>query len=167
MLNNQSSGHYTRVFFIFILAGMLGTCFHGCKNKESFEIYHRFQDRSWARFNILSFEIPVKKVEKPYDVYLFARFSSAFEHESLEFNMIMNTPAGEERIAQYTMNVRSKSGKFPGDCSGDSCQGSILLQRELNLSKPGILKIEIENLIPHMTTEGVMGVGIRLIQSGK
>jgi len=81
--------------------------------------------------------------------------------------MVMNTSAGEERICSYAMNVRSKSGAFLGDCKNDSCQGAILLKRELKLAKPGIQKIEIENLTPRLMTEGVLGIGIRLVQSGK
>jgi hypothetical protein len=41
------------------------------------------------------------------------------------------------------------------------------LKREIRIEKPGILKIEIENLTPQITTDGVLGVGIRLLQSGK
>jgi hypothetical protein len=42
-----------------------------------------------------------------------------------------------------------------------------LLKRQLYLSKAGILKIEIENLTPRLVTEGIIGVGIRLVDSGK
>ena len=146
---------------------MFAFCLTGCRNTGTKELYHKFPDKNWERFNILSFEIPVDAVDKPYNVYLFARFSSEFKYEKLEFNMVMNTAAGEERISQYELAVKSKSGTFLGECKNDSCEGSILLKRELNLSKPGILKIEIENLTPRIVTEGVIGIGIRLVQSGK
>ena len=138
----------------------------GCRKRENAALYHRFSDKSWARFNLLSFEIPVKKAES-YNIYLFARFAPGFQYETLDFNMIMNTPAGEERIKEYQMQVKSKSGEYCIECNKDSCQGTILLKRELDLAKPGILKIEIENLTPRLSTEGVLGVGIRLVPSGK
>ena len=81
--------------------------------------------------------------------------------------MVMNTPSGEERIHEYQLEVKSKSGDFSIECSKDSCQGMILLKREINIGKPGILKIEIENLTPHLSTTGIKGVGIRLKPSGK
>jgi gliding motility-associated lipoprotein GldH len=138
----------------------------GCGKKESAELYHRFPDKSWARFNLLSFEIPVKKVTS-YNIYLFARFEPGFQYETLDFNMIMNTPAGEERINEYRMDVKTKSGDFCIECDKDSCMGTIMLKKEIYLSKPGVLKIEIENLTPRITTECVLGVGIRLVPSGK
>ena len=137
-----------------------------CSNGKGTEFYHKFPDKSWERFNFLRFEIPIDKVEC-YNIYLFARLAPDFAFETLDFNMIMNTPAGEERINEYRMKVKSKAGIFCIECSKDSCLGSILLKKEIKISKPGILKIEIENLTPKLITEGVLGVGIRLIPSGK
>jgi gliding motility-associated lipoprotein GldH len=150
-----------------LLTSLLLFCGTGCKKNETRELYHKFPDRNWARFNILSFEIPVTEIDKPYNVYLFACFSSEFKYEKLGFNMIMNTSAGEERIREYELGVRSTTGAFLGVCKNDSCQGTVLLQRELKLTKPGILKIEVENLTPRLVTEGILGVGIRLMKSGK
>jgi gliding motility-associated lipoprotein GldH len=147
-------------FFILVLS------FAGCGKKEGTELYHRFPDKAWARFNFLSFEIPVQQ-PKSVNIFLFARFDKGFQPDSLSFNMIMNTPSGEERIKAYTMDVKSASGQFEIACTNDSCQGEVLLKKELNLSKSGILKIEIENLMPRLATEGILGVGIRMEPSGK
>jgi gliding motility-associated lipoprotein GldH len=146
-----------------LLITALGT---SCGKVKPRELYHRFDDKSWARFNLLSFEIPVEEITT-CNVYLFARFDPDFQYETLDFNMIMNTPAGEERTNEYQMEVRSKTGNLVIECSKDSCEGTILLKKELYLAKPGILKIEIENLTPRLQTEGVLGVGIRLVPAGK
>jgi len=146
-----------------ILVLFFGT---GCRKGENYELYHRFSNKSWERFNLLSFEIPIKKTGM-YDVHLFARFTPDFQYEMLSFNMIMNTPAGEERIREYQMDVRSKTGDFINGCSGDSCEGSVLLKKELNISRPGVLKIEIENLTPRLLTEGILGVGVSVAASRK
>jgi gliding motility-associated lipoprotein GldH len=156
-----------RMVVLLLFLSMVLFCVQGCRKSETKELYHKFPDRTWARFNILSFEIPVEKTEKPFNVYLFVRFSKEFQYEYLEFNMNMITSAGEERTHVYKLDVRSKAGAFLGACKDDSCQGTILLKRELRLSKPGILKIEIENLTPRLITEGVLGAGIRMEQSGK
>lgn len=149
------------ILLILVIATM-----SGCMNRESTELYHAFTNKSWARFDLLNFEVPVKKTGL-YNIYLYARFTPEFQNETLKFNMIMNTPAGEERFMEYSMDIRSESGDFIIECSKDSCQGTIMLKKEIDFHKPGILKIEIENLIPRLTTDGVLGVGIRLVQSGK
>jgi gliding motility-associated lipoprotein GldH len=155
-----------RAFFYSLLCLIVlwATC---CNNHKINEIYHAFPDKRWPRFNFLSFEIPVKNIEKPYDIYLFVRFTPDFQYSTLDFNMIMNTPAGEERINEYQMKVKSKNGTYLIECKKDSCVGDILLKRELYFSRGGILKIEIENLIPRLVTEGIIGVGIRMVESGE
>jgi len=140
---------------------------NACNKNNSNELYYKLPDRAWARFNLLSFEIPVNEVERSYDVILFARFTPDYQYRALDFNMIMNTAAGEERIHEYQMPVKSAEGTFLFNCVSDSCEGTLLLKRQLYLSKAGILKIEIENLTPRLVTEGVIGVGIRLVESAK
>ncbi|MFZ4522333.1 MAG: hypothetical protein ACOYNC_11550 [Bacteroidales bacterium] len=151
---------------LFLLFGMILFMGSGCRKSESSELYHRFSDHSWARFNVLSFELPVEKVNA-CNIYLFARFSPDFPYETLDFNMTMNTPSGEERINEYQMPVKSASGGFCIECRKDSCMGIILLKKELNMAKPGILRIEIENLTPRLNTEGILGIGVRMVPSGK
>jgi hypothetical protein len=166
MFKRKNRGPIPAHFVFFLFASCMLLVAMGCGKKKSQELYHRFPEGAWARFNLLSFKIPVKSAGN-YNIYLFAGFDPRFEHETLDFNMIMNTPSGEERIHEYQMEVRSKSGVMSLECSKDSCLGNILLKRELLIGKPGILIIEIENLNPHLITEGIKGVGIRLVPSGE
>ncbi len=167
MSSLSSRSHANGLLFQTIFLGIIIFFVTGCQRPASTELYHKFPDKTWARFNLLSFEIPVINIEKPYDVILFARFTPVFAYEKLSFNMVMNTPGGEERINQYDMSVKTKTGTFLGGCILDSCQQSIILKKELHISKAGVLKIEVENLTPRLTTEGVMGVGIWMVQSDK
>ncbi|MEI7500583.1 MAG: hypothetical protein WCK84_09050 [Bacteroidota bacterium] len=155
-----------RLFFSSLLI-LVFFCGHSCNKNNINELYHHFPDNVWGRFNLLSFEIPINNVEKPYDIFLFARFSPNFQYNNLDFNMVMNTSSGEERINEYQMKVKSQTGSFIFECKKDSCEGVILLKKELRLTKPGILKIEIENLTPRLVTEGIIGVGLRMVESGK
>lgn len=75
--------------------------------------------------------------------------------------MIMNTPSGEERIKEYSFRIR-RDGSFTGKCTGDSCEAVISLKKEMFFSSGGILRIEIENLVPRLETKNLLGVGIRL-----
>jgi gliding motility-associated lipoprotein GldH len=139
-----------------------------CTNLKTDEVqmYHRFEHQAWYRFDILKFEVPIEKTEKPYDISFFASCSKYFEYEELDFNMIMTSPSGEERIKEYHLKIKDKSGKFPGEFVGDSCIFVVSLKKGLSISKKGILKIEIENLVPRMETRGLFGVGIRLKPRG-
>jgi len=132
-----------------------------CSGNEELTTFYKFKDQTWPRFNILHLEIPVKLQRKSYDVTLFIRHTKEYEFDAIDFNMLMTTPSGEERIKEYHMNIKKKDGGFIGPCAKDSCEVSINLKRQLMLTK-GILTIEIENLVPRLEVKGLLSIGIRL-----
>lgn len=132
-----------------------------CSRNGELISYHTFKDHTWSRFNILRFEIPVDSREKNYDVSLFIRHEKTFDFDAVDFNMIMTTPSGEERIREYHMIVRKRDGSFAGKCNNDSCEVTINLKTQLMLTK-GMLTLEIENLVPRLEVGGLLGIGVRL-----
>jgi len=145
----------------FSLGLLILLVFCGCSDNKDIVIYYKFKDHTWSRFDPVRFEIPVNASEKNYDVFLFIHHTGDYEFDKLDFNMIMTTPSGEERIKEYHMDIRKKYGGFIGQCSNDSCEVSVALKKELRLTK-GILKLEIENLVPRLQIKGLLGIGIRL-----
>jgi len=150
-----------KIIRLAILSGIV----FACTSEKSYEIYYPLKNQSWNRFNILRFEIPITQTKKTFDVYFSANITRQFEFEDLIFNMVMNTPTGEERINEYQMKIKSPTGTFLGQCQQDSCINKILLKKNLLISKAGILTIEIENLTPRIVTPGVLGIGISLLPS--
>ena len=139
----------------------------GCKKSNEIIRYHKFNDKTWNRFEKLRFDIPVLDIEKRYDVYLFANHTKDYEFDNLEFNMIMTTPSGEERIREYRFLLKNKTGGFTGNCNQDSCTATIVLKKGLQMEKKGMLRIEIETLVPRMQINALLGVGIRLVPAGQ
>jgi gliding motility-associated lipoprotein GldH len=123
--------------------------------------YYKFKDQTWPRFDILHLSLPVDVQRKTYDISLFIRHSKEYEFDALDFNMLMTTPSGEERIKEYHMNIKKKDGGFIGLCNNDSCEVTINLKRQILLTK-GVLTIEIENLVPRLEVKGLLSIGIRL-----
>ena len=148
-------------YVFFILLSFLAT---GCSQGKT-DYYHRFNNQVWQRFNILSFEVPVEKTGVPYDILFFAHHTKEYEYDNLDFNMVMTTPSGEERIREYTFTLK-RYGSFTGKCNGDSCEAVIPVKTDITFSKKGILKIEIENLVPRLEIKGLLGVGIRIVPKG-
>ena len=135
----------------------------GCKKNNDIISYHKFNNQTWNRFEKITFDIPVLDLEKRYDVYFFADHTPDYEFDNLEFNMVMTTPSGEERIKEYKFLLKSNTGGFIGDCNKDSCTASIALNRGLVMEKKGMLRIEIEALVPRLQITGLLGAGIRLV----
>jgi len=149
---------------------LIGACtlfVMACWSGKSYEIYHPMKNHSWNRYNILRFEIPIKKTDISYDISLWVSLTKDFRFKELPFNMIMNTPSGEERINEYSLRIKTKTDSFLGTWKEDSCENIIFLKKDLRISKAGNLILDIENLTPRMETEGVLGIGIRVTPSSK
>jgi gliding motility-associated lipoprotein GldH len=131
--------------------------------KKGITVYHKFEKHTWNRFENLRFRIPVEEVGKPMDIYFFAAHTKEYQFDNLDFGVIMNTPSGEERINQYNFVIRKKFGGFVGNCDQDSCVATIAIKKGIILSQPGILSIEIENLVPRLAVTELFGVGIKLV----
>ena len=139
----------------------------GCKKNDEFIQYHKFKSNIWNRFDKIKFDIPVLNTENRYDVIFFADLQKEYEFDNLEFNMIMTTPSGEERINEFRFLIKDKTGGFTGIHQGDSIISSIPLKKGLRIEKKGMLRIEIETLVPRMQITSLLGVGIRLIPSSQ
>jgi len=135
----------------------------GCSKPDRYDRYQHFSENSWDRFKKVKFGIPVKKEMHYYDLVFYAYLNPGFEHKSLDINVIINSPSGEERIMEYMLPVRTDNADFFSKCKADSCIATIYLKRSLYQAKTGILTVEIENLIPRLKTEGINGIGISLI----
>jgi gliding motility-associated lipoprotein GldH len=147
----------------FVLGLVLLALLSGCKKNNEIVSYHKFKDHTWNRFEKVKFDIPILDIEKRYDVYFFTSHTKEYEFDNLDFNMIMTTPSGEERIKEYTFLVKDKTGGFMGNCNQDSCSVSIVLKKGLRMEKKGMLSIEIEALVPRLQINSLLGVGIRLV----
>jgi len=128
---------------------------YGCHKEKPMEYYYQCKNQSWQRFNKITFNIPINAGGTTYDIYLYANFTKAYSYESLDLNMIMNTPSGEERIMEYNMKITTRG------------ENVIEIKKGLYFSKKGTLSLELENLMPVLKITGISGLGIRLVNSGK
>lgn len=150
---------YAGWIFVFTI---LVYCSCTLKRKEV-TVYHRFDKNSWPRYNNIIFNIPIEESNNSFDIFLFAKHSPSYEFDNLDFGMIMNTPSGEERINQYEFKIKKKFGGFIGKCDKDSCEAVIPIKRGIVFNRKGILKIEIENLVPRLEVRELYGVGIKVV----
>lgn len=148
------------VIFALLLLPFLFSC---SMKKKEVVVYHKFEQSIWKRFEHLNFDVPVAEVNKPYNLYFFARHSKDYEFDNLDIAVIINTPAGEERINQYSFPMRKKFGEFTGTWRQDTCEAELALKKGIFFSQKGVVKIDVECLVPRVLIGGLYGVGIRLV----
>lgn len=125
-----------------------------------------FDDDRWQRFMKPEFEIPVEKSENKYDIFFTLRYSDDFPHDNIPLHAILNTPAGEERIYEFTIKVRDDTGKDKGRKAADSKYYFLeaLLWQDITLTH-GTAHLSLEQIIPKFTTPGIKSAGIRIYEA--
>lgn len=149
---------YTKSF-VFIL---LILQFFGCDNSKSIEVHQAFPENMWDRFEIIELEAIIDQINIDYDLYLRIKHDSSYPFDSLYINLITYLPSGEIRVNEYTFDMKDKNGAFLTELSGGIGEQLFLLRESFKFHEPGILKVEIECLIPRPEINGVQSIGIVL-----
>jgi gliding motility-associated lipoprotein GldH len=131
-----------------------------CLKKDSFKFRETFDDGIWYRYKKLHFTLAVNKKDKEYDLELRLIYDSVFEAKKLNLNLVIETPDGEERSREYSIRVRDEDGHLKGVQSNGKYILEVSLNKELRFRKKGVCRIEIENLMPKIETQGIYEVGL-------
>lgn len=152
--------HLSVIFLLFTLALVQ------CSGPDTVYEEHRyFENDTWHRFDKLNFAVPVDNIDKNYDIKFSMVYTSEYQYDRIPVHVIMNTPAGEERIHEFKFNVRNKAGDFIGEKKGDSIHLKKTLWGGFVFNKEGKAKLSIEQLIPKYNTPHIKSAGIMLKQT--
>jgi gliding motility-associated lipoprotein GldH len=147
--------------FIIITILLLTTLF-ACRNDITLSASKSFDGAVWERFDYLNFDFQVKKPGREYAVIATVRYTEEFKDEKLPMNVVMVLPSGEERIKEYVLELRDKTGKPLGTPTDEYFELTKSLRDGLTINEAGKMQVEIENLRSKAYTEGIVSFGITL-----
>ncbi len=135
-------------------------------NRMVFERNHRFEQKTWDRFNQILFNFPIEDTSATYNISLVVKPEAQFEYTTLPVYVILATPSGEERMNE--VKVKMKEGdKFIGAEEGKPVVISTVLWKDLKISEKGNCKLSIENMIPKIQTLGLSEIGLIVEKASK
>lgn len=136
--------------------------FFSCAGEKQFEQVHIFPDTSWQRFNILSFDFPVKQTADEYSIQAIFRYTEDFEPDRLPLHFIMTFPSGEQRIWVQTLLIRDQERNFLGEYKDGIYETVATIRTRLLFRETGNCKITIEQVVPKYKSHGIVSFGLRL-----
>jgi gliding motility-associated lipoprotein GldH len=139
--------------------------FSSCSNKPEFEQYHKFANRSWNRFNFVTFEYPVTDTGQEYDIYFVLRFLPEYPEKKFRFVFTIYKPSGEMRSSEHKLWIIGENGKMQGEEKGDFIELKIPVSEEISFPETGTAKFEIENKMTKLETPGIVAAGIIIEKS--
>ena len=145
---------------VFILVSLSLMAGFSCSTRGPvFEKYFKFEKGNWDRFNKILFNIPIEKADADYDITLVLKPNKEFIYGSMPVYVILDTPAGEERMNDIKMQVKH-GDKFIGEIEGQAVVIKTSLWNALHISEKGNCRISIENMVPKIQTSGINEIGI-------
>ncbi len=141
-------------FFVLVALLLLG-----CNNTTIFKDYKKMDNISWNRFDIVEFEVPVKK-GKPMDFYLSLRHHTNMSYKFIDVNVTFFTPDGEMRSRDNHYRLIGTDLKWKGIGMGDLWDIDLPIRKEMLFNKSGVCKIKIENKMSRLETTGIIEVGL-------
>ncbi|HDO26915.1 MAG TPA: hypothetical protein ENH02_02250 [Bacteroidetes bacterium] len=149
-----------RSVLLLLLPVILSACSHAVVFNET----KTFDNATWRRFDILWFNVPVKKGDV-LDFDLNLTHLSGFQYDKLWVDITFYTPDGTTRSRDYDFNLKDKAGNRKGEKSGDRWQVDLPVRKDLSFNKTGICKVRIENKYSKMETPGIVELGLTVNKS--
>ncbi len=144
--------------FIFILLFVLTSC----SKNTVFDENHKFENNTWAKSEIVSFDVTIEDVSFAYDVLIAIRHMSGYPFANVVVGMTIETPAGETRMMQHSLIIRNTDGSFKGDGLGDIWDIEVPAFEKYLFKETGTYKFKIENRMHLAEMPGLMSIGLIL-----
>ena len=151
--------------FKILISAFLISFFLACAPEKPYEQLHFFQDATWHRFDLLSFDLPIKKADEEYTIQAVIRHSEHFEHDRIPLHLIMTFPSGEERIWEQTIVVRNREGNLQGVRIDGIYEIVVPVRTRMRFRETGNCNISVEQIIPKYNSSGIISFGLRLIRT--
>jgi gliding motility-associated lipoprotein GldH len=130
-----------------------------CGNGTVFKKYHRFDNITWDRFEVLNFELDAKEGQ-PLDFDFLFRHHTLYLYDFIDVNITFYTPSGATLSRDYHFMLKDEEGNWKASGAGDLWDIAFPIRKEMKFSKGGICKIRIENKMTKINTPGVVEVGL-------
>ena len=143
---------------------LLSLLLTSCGQKQVFKQYHRFDNITWDRFDILTFEVPVEKGQL-LDFDFLLRHHTLYPYNYLDANITFYTPSGSALSRDYHFELKDKNGEWKANGAGDFWDIDLNIRKEMKFSKSGICNIRIENKMTKVKIPGIIEIGLSATKS--
>ncbi len=141
-----------------LLFAALTLTFCACNRKPIYDETVSFQERSWNRFRVLTFQPEVEKAGRYYDVVVKISYADGFEYDQIPFHAILTAPDGQRNIVRKNMKVRNAEGGYLGEAYGDVWTTGKVVFEHKQLKDPGVYTFTVQQMTQYYELPGVVAV---------
>lgn len=115
--------------FAFVLAG--------CDQNRVFEEYHEIGGYTWNKADTVAFVTDIKDTNQAYNLILHIRNGENYPYRNLYLFLDLLYPDGRYSLDTLEFYFYEETGKPLGKCSGDICNNSFMIRRNVHFDQAG------------------------------
>lgn len=145
----------TLLFILALLAvGCQGSGIYSDAKKD-------FTDNRWAKDDVLKFETGITETGEPADVYVTFGFIDQPQFKDIPVMLTITSPDGKATAVEAVLHLVDENGTTLGECAGDVCDLTTLVQPGITLQK-GKYTFALKNNFKGSYLPNVLSVGVQL-----
>lgn len=121
----------------------------------------------WAYRDTVNFTIPIEDTVRLYNLYLRFDHTKDYPDQNIYVNIYTLFPSGKRLKKLVNFDLADPTGKWNGDCSGNSCSLEIPIQEDAFFNYPGSYTFTIEQYMRVDSLPGIEKVSMRVEDTGK
>lgn len=144
--------------------GLLGIFLCGCDGNRVFEEYHEIPGYMWNQNDTVGFDTEIKDTVTAYNLILHVRNGENYPYRNLYLFLQTGYPDGRHSVDTLEFYFYEETGKSLGKCSGDICNNSFLIQKNVRFDQAGKYRFGFshgmrreDGILPY-----IMDIGLRL-----
>jgi len=109
----------------------------------------------WSYYEVMKHTIDVKDKEVLYSLEFDLKHSESFSYQNLYVNITTNYPNGKSVTDEVSLQLANKRGQWSGNCSGDKCSVTLVLQDGFRFDQTGSHTITIAQYSREEVLDGI------------
>ncbi|MDD4142531.1 MAG: hypothetical protein PHR20_07075 [Bacteroidales bacterium] len=149
-----------------ILLIIIALTFCGCKkDKIYYEQSHHFENATWQRFDHLTFDVPIEKTNKKFDLVLEIIYDKNIPFDILPVHVIITNDEGEERIREHKFRLKTQDGFRGEELESGLMLFSHVIRSNFSVTSPQTLHVDLECFYPKFEIPCIYNVKIKLVNT--
>jgi len=129
-------------------------------------IYEKHKELSpnleWLQKDMREFKVPIENISQPYQMSLTFRYATGYQFRTVNVQVTEITPAGGEKVNEYTLTVRNENGEYIGEPGYDIWDSEHVVETNKTYTETGTYTYRITHIMPQDPLNFAMEIGMIL-----
>lgn len=126
-----------------------------------------FNRSSWNQTDSLDFKANITDTTKRYNLGMTLTHDKDYMYQNIYLMIHTKFPDGKRYSKQINIDIADQTGKWHSNCSGNTCEVEIYIQREAIFNQAGEYIFTVEQFTRNEQLENIQSLAFHIEDTGK